>query len=317
MAKKRIQHEIKIIIILAILSVVFFGLTFGIKAIQSHQNDETQALIDKATMAKGPKIVEVTDDNGSFTLSKTDGAWSCDVDPELPISTLKITMMRTILKYFEPVRVITDAGDRWAEFGLNHPHRIMTLTSEDEKNTYLIGNYNPVLDEYYMALEGEDAVFMMSRADMNDFDLDILGYVSDPEITGLEAKDLASIKVETKDENYMVEVSGSTYTVNTGIETFVANQYAAPNILTTFSSSAYLCVEHKAGAEELAQYGLDDPEYKVTFTDTEGKTYLMQASAAEDGRYYARENESGVIYRIEERTYTSLVERVKTETLRG
>ena len=156
MAKKRVQHEIKIIVILAVLSVIFYGLAFGIKAIQSHQSDETQAYIDKATMLKTFQKIQVENSEEPFVLAKKDGTWYCEADDELAISNLRITMMRTVLKYFAPSRVMTDCASNWADFGLDKPQSIITLTSGDKENTYLVGNYNPVLDQYYMALKGDD-----------------------------------------------------------------------------------------------------------------------------------------------------------------
>ncbi len=317
MAKKRVQHEIRIIILLAILSVVFFGLTFGIKAIQSHKTDETQILIDNATMLAAPHTVEVVDPIEPFTLKKTDRVWSCENDPEINVSSLKITMMRTVMKYFQPIRVIEDAKDKWSEFGLDHPQRVVRLISDEKTNTYLVGDYNPILDEYYLALDGDDTVFLMSSSDMKDFNLSLLGYVKEPDAAELEAKDLAAIKVETKEVSYNITNNGGKFVVDTGVETFDAGQYVTLNILTTFTSNAYLCVAHKATPEVLKACGLDDPEYKVTFTDIEGNSYCLSASVGEDGKYYARENEKGIIYRIEERSYNNLVERVKLDTLRG
>ena len=318
MAKKREQHEIKIIIILAILSVIIFGLTFGIRAIQAHQQDATQVYIDNATMTQAPYSLEVTDDTEPFTLTKTDKTWSCENDPEIRVSSLRITMMRTVLKYFQPVRIITDAEDRWSEFGLDHPQRVMTLTSDEKKNTYLIGDYNPILDEYYMVLEGQDdVVFLMSSEDMKDFNLALLGYVNQPEAADLESKDLRAIRVKTPEESFDIDMSSGNYKVDTGSETFEAGQYLVLNILSTFTSNTYRCVGHQVTDAELAQYDLADPEYTVTFTDKDGKEYLMDVSAADDGKYYARENRNGVVYQIEPRTYENLIERTRTETLKG
>ena len=317
MDKKREQHEIKIIIILVILSIVFYGLTFGIKAIKSHQSDDIQEYIDRATMTESSTKVEVTDDIEPFTLEKIDNKWQCLEDDEFYVSTLSITMMRTVLKYFTPERVILDAGDRWSEFGLDHPHRVMTLTSGEKCNTYLIGDYNPVLGEYYMAMEGDDAVYLMSKEDMESFDLPLLGYANDPAASQLQGDDIAHIRVRSASDKYDISVDGKTYTVNTGLETFTASQYDAMNILTTFSSNTYTCAAHNVSGDGFKKYGLDDPEAVVTFTDLDGKDYELRVSVGEDGGYYMNENGSGMIYTLMEDKYEKLFERIKVDSLRG
>ena len=317
MAKKRVQHEIKIIVILAVLSVIFYGLTFGIKALESHQSDETQAYIDKATMLNTFQKIVVENGEEPYALEKKEGTWYCKADDELTISNLRITMMRTVLKYFAPSRVITDGSSNWAEFGLDKPQSIITLTSNDKENTYLVGNYNPVLNQYYMALKGEDAVFMVEAKDMEDLNQTLLGLVHEPDVVSLKSENVALIKVSSSDDNYTIEVEGGKYMVKTGLETFEANPYAASSILTTFTSNAYSCVAHQIEEKDLEAYGLDKPEIKVTFTDTKGEDRIMSIGTAEDGKHYIRQNDSRIIYRFEERSYTGLLSRKQLQALKG
>lgn len=317
MAKKRVQHEIKIIVILAVLSVIFFGLAFGIKAIQSHQSDETQAYIDKATMLKTFQKIQVENSEEPFVLAKKEGTWYCEADDELAISNLRITMMRTVLKYFKPSRVITDCSANWADFGLDKPQSIITLASADKENTYLVGNYNPVLDQYYMALKGDDVVFMVEAKDMEDLNQTLLGLAHEPDVVSLKSENLAAIKVSSSDDNYTIEAENGKYMVKTGLETFEANQYSATSLLTTFTSNSYRCVAHQIEEKDLGEYALDKPEIKVTFTDKEGKDHIMSIGTTEDGKHYVRQNDSRIIYSFEERSYTGLLSRKQLQALKG
>ena len=140
MANKRIKHEMKMIAVLAILSVVFFALTFGIKTAEKSKTDVEKEYIDQATMADLPVVMEITSGDESFTLVRENSTWHIDGKDDVPVSDLKVTETRTVAKYFAPGRVLTEQGENLGKFGLTSPQAKVKMKAQNSEITYLIGD---------------------------------------------------------------------------------------------------------------------------------------------------------------------------------
>ena len=318
MAKKRIQHEIRLIIILAVLSAIFFGLAFGIRAMESHKEDENSKYTEMAVMTELPGRVEVTDSIEHFILESEKGSWYYTENRDIPISDFKVTETRTAAKYFSPGRIITDCRDKWQDFGLEDPQCITRLRAENEDITYLIGNFNPVTNEYYVAVEGSDIVYMIAKRDGESLSKNIFEYVDYPEITNAVFSNIQGIRVETGEGTYNINLENGRYMVSTPEEAFEIDQSKVMAIFNCFTTSGdYSCVEYDAGETVLREYGLDEPAVKVFFTEGDnGAEYDMFVGCGSDGGYYICGNAKNIIYSFEESAFGTLMDDIKVSNLR-
>ncbi|MBR5739998.1 MAG: DUF4340 domain-containing protein, partial [Firmicutes bacterium] len=238
MANKRIQRERKLIIVLAALSVFFFALTFGIKALENRDVDLDQVYIDEASMTDYLSRLELTDSTGHYVLINQDGAWHLEGHDEVPISDLRITETRSVAKYLAPGRILTGQGDNLAAFGLDEPQALVKMVSASGEKTYLVGDYNPVTNEYYVALEGSDTVFLLPRVDGDSLKKAIVRYVDDPPVSDLVFSDLGEIRVSQGGRSYVISFSDGKYTVTNDEGTFEAEHAQVMELFNCFTYSA-------------------------------------------------------------------------------
>ncbi|MBR6473631.1 MAG: DUF4340 domain-containing protein [Firmicutes bacterium] len=312
MAKQRIQSEIRLIIILAILSAVFFGLYFGISAISGHKEDNTQVLIDKAVMDEIPVSIEVMREDGSFELLKKDTGWLLDEDPELPISNLRVTEIRTVLKYFSAGRIIEDAGSMFGTFGLDKPEATVKLTAEGKEKTYLVGDYNPVTAEYYVSLENDDTVYLIPGTDGASLIRPLKDYVDDPAVSGLSISEIAGLRIEKGSFTADIDYEDSRYVVSTMMSSYETSRQTVMQILDCFAQGAYRCVAIDPSKEEVVGYGLDDPEISISFVRLDNEEYDLKIGEDRDGNCYICQNGTKVIYSFDRQRFDTLAETIET-----
>lgn len=318
MAKKRIQHETRLIIILAVLSVIFLGLFFGIKSAENHKNDEDKAYIDMAVMEDFPSSIEVTNKDMPFTLQSEKSEWHFLGKEEIPVDDLKVTGTRSVIKYFTAGRILKDAKDHWADFGLSNPQCKLKVTAGDKTNTYLIGDFNPVTGEYYAALEGGDVVYMIPKADGESLSMTLLDYVADPAITGAEFNRITGMRIEAGDTVYNVDVEGGRYMVRTQEEGFETSQAGVMSIFNCFTARDYNCVDIDADEAELKAYGLDSPEITVMIKEgNEAAEYDMYVGKGTDGIFYITSGDRSIVYAFDSDIAEALKENIKIANLKG
>ena len=312
MAKKRIQREIRLIIILAVLSVIFFGLTFGIKAFESHREDAEQPYIDQAVMADLPDHVEVTEGSEHFVLVSEKGEWYLEENKDVPIDGLQVTDTRSVSKYFAPGRVLTGQKDNLKTFGLADPQAKVTLSNAGSSITYLIGNFNPVTNEYYVALEGGDTVYMIPKKDGISLKKPLTDYVAQPEITKASFNDINVIMAKSPDTAYIIAADGGRYLVQTANGTYEIDQAKAMEIFNSFTfSTDYRCVNYDCTEEDLKGYGLDDPAVHVRFMmASDGSEIGLKVAEGADGVHYITDDAGKIVYSISDDDYNEMTEKI-------
>jgi len=163
MAERRRLYEIKLIIVLAIISALLFGLFFGGKAlINAKEAREGDAL--KSAQLTGTAIsVEISSPEENFTLQRDGIDWSCEQHPDANLRNASCGIFADIMINFSAERVLDDSKDMFTEFGFTDDARHITLTTTDGTKEYIIGNYNTALDQYYITYVGTDKAFLISR----------------------------------------------------------------------------------------------------------------------------------------------------------
>ena len=88
-----------------------------------------------------------------------DEQWVCDNDPELKLNTSKITTMLgciTSITASEKFDADTDVSD----FGFDTPQNTITMTTDDNTYTIVVGAKNAMLSQYYIKVN--DDVYLSS-----------------------------------------------------------------------------------------------------------------------------------------------------------
>ena len=108
-----------------------------------------------------------TDSTEESDASETeDVQWVCDNDPELKLNTSKITTMLgciTSITASEKFDADTDVSD----FGFDTPQNTITMTTDDNTYTIVVGAKNAMLSQYYIKVN--DDVYLSSTTIPSQF----------------------------------------------------------------------------------------------------------------------------------------------------
>ena len=103
---------------------------------------------------------------GSESSETEDEQWVCDNDPELKLNTSKITTMLgciTSITASEKFDADTDVSD----FGFDTPQNTITMTTDDNTYTIVVGAKNAMLSQYYVKVN--DDVYLSSTTIPSQF----------------------------------------------------------------------------------------------------------------------------------------------------
>ena len=116
--------------------------------------------IEDSTEKSEESISSGTDSTEESESSETeDVQWVCDNDPELKLNTSKITTMLgciTSITASEKFDADTDVSD----FGFDTPQNTITMTTDDNTYTIVVGAKNAMLSQYYIKVN--DDVYLSS-----------------------------------------------------------------------------------------------------------------------------------------------------------
>ena len=97
-----------------------------------------------------------------LTVAKTDGEWTWDGDISLTLDTSQIDAMLDAVTGLTAESEITD-GEDLAQYGLENPSGIITLTTADGTTTLQLGDKNAVTGQYYLKVAESDKIYLVSR----------------------------------------------------------------------------------------------------------------------------------------------------------
>ncbi len=255
--------------ILAGVLVVAALATFGVLHYQERQEeiantDEIILSVDVDSVTALSWSVADAD----FSFQNDDGSWTYDGDADFPVDP---EQMDVLLSYFTKMGAdfIIENPDDLAQYGLDDPTCSIEITSGDETQTVLLGDYSTMDSQRYVSI-GDGNVYLVASDPLAAFDVDLSAFIDNDDIPGFGDVDSISIDgVDNYEIVYQKYSEDSTDTYNSEdvyfkkdgddlspLDTEKVDQYLSA--LSGMSQDTY--VTYKATDEELATYGLDDPE---------------------------------------------------------
>lgn len=329
----------RIYILLGVLAVVCAA-AFAVLQYQERQEiientDEIILEVDSSTVQSLSWTYE------SETLSfHRDGAWRYDEDEAFPVDGEKMDELLETFQAFGAAFIIHDATD-FAQYGLDDPVCTISLSTEDASYEIQLGDYSTMDAQRYVSI-GDGNVYLVQEDPLDAFNVELsdlidndetpdFGQVASIQFTGADSYQVVyqedSSYARCADDVYFREQDGTYLPLDTSL----VNSYLSG--ITGLNLTDYMT--YSAGEEDLAAYGLDDPELTVSVTYTpeadedsgesgESVVFTLSISrdpaernAAEDGdsgeedaadiTAYARVGQSEIIYQITGAQYQSLM----------
>lgn len=118
------------------------------------------------SISSGTDSTEGSESSETESSETEDVQWVCDNDPELKLNTSKITTMLgciTSITASEKFDADTDVSD----FGFDTPQNTITMTTDDNTYTIVVGAKNAMLSQYYIKVN--DDVYLSSTSIPSQF----------------------------------------------------------------------------------------------------------------------------------------------------
>ncbi len=294
-----------------ILGIVILVLVVGYVAIQIYDPEAgspmgTPAPAYAMYQAEMDDILRLTVTNGdvAYSVSRGNGPWVLNDDPNLEISQEKVNTLLYLCANVSAVEPVENPGEP-AAYGLDVPMRSVTLTKKDgTEDRILIGNTAPDGLNCYAMVEGEDKIYMKNGASCSNmicpaedlFDL-ALYTVASEEITGITIarKNARTIEL-TKNPAEEVDGENSYEWEMLAPVVKTANEFAiAEKLLTTVNSVTASAVVF--APEQGEDYGFSAPEASFTVKAGE-QEYTVMVGKTEGDLSYVKLSGRNLIYRL-------------------
>lgn len=327
----------KRLLILAVVLLVACGAAFA--ALNWQQRQERIAVSGEEVLTIDPDSVRsLAWTYGETSLAFTrdgEGNWSYDADAAFPVDPAAMEELLAPFAPFSAAFVIDEVEDE-GQYGLDDPACSITLVTEDQTWEIRLGDTSAVDGQRYVSF-GAGTVYLAASDPLEQYDATLRSCILNDtvpdwdQVTGLTFSGAEDYEIFWQEDGsayscceedaYFTDRGGDTLPLDTGrVEDYLS-------ALSTLGLSNY--VTYNATQEELAQYGLDDPELTVavdyagedadgeetsgTFTlhlsrDPEELAQAEEAAGDEEETItaYARVEDSPIVYSITSLEYTDL-----------
>lgn len=272
--------------------------------------------------AKVTALAWETEDN-SFAFHR-DGDWVYDADEAFPVSETAMDELLGEFQSFGAAFVIEEVTD-YSPYGLDEPVCTITLTTEDETRTVKLGGYSTMDSQRYVDL-GDGNVYLAVNDPLDVYDVELKDLIANDETPYFDT--VSQIRFSGA-ADYTVDYTEDGGSICDDDVYFTADgrPLATDRVSSYLSKLRYLgltdYVTYNVTDDELADYGLADPELSVSIDyDDDGTagTFVLHVSrdpaelAAEEDddddetvTAYARVGESQIVYRLSESDYKALM----------
>lgn len=325
----------RLMILLGVLVVACVA-TFALSRYEAHQEQIQNS--DEVVLELDSDAVQSLSweyDSRTLAFHKEEDGWLYDDDAAFPVDEDKIAEMLGRFEEFGVSFIIEDAEDL-GQYGLDDPLCTITIATEDETYTILLGDYSQMDEERYVSI-GDGNVYLVQSDPLDDFDAVLSEMIDNDETPSIEQADSIAFSGVADYEITYEEGSDATYCAD---DVYFTQQDGETVPLDTSQVDSYLqaiddldltnYMTYKATEQDLQTYGLDDPELTVqvdyTEEDDDGNetqnSFVLHISRDPEEREkaqedetdedeeitaYARVGESQILYKITQEEYYALI----------
>lgn len=251
-----------------------------------------------------------------------DETWIYDDDEAFPVDDGKISQMLEQFEAFGVSFIIEEVED-YGQYGLDTPICTITFTTEEETYAVKLGNFSNMDQKRYVDI-GDGNVYLVSNDPLEQFDAvlsDVIDHDEMPDfdqVTAISFTGTENYSVTYEEESTKSYSAEDVYFTQDGqpLDTALVEDYL--DTISSLNATDY--VTYNATEEELASFGLDEPELTVTVDYTYeneeeeevSETFVLNISrdpeevaAAEESEEeddeitaYIRVGESQIVYRV-------------------
>lgn len=170
---KKQQRQFIIICVILILGIAAY---FGARSYNKNQEEkelaEEEASVIRIASIDSTDVTEFTYslDGTNLNFFKDGDDWKYQGDESIDIDESGITTMLSALSDLTAADQIEEGEyESLEDYGLEEPSGTITVTTEQETIVFQMGDYNELLKQYYLKIEGDPRIFLMESNLSNSF----------------------------------------------------------------------------------------------------------------------------------------------------
>lgn len=333
----------RIYALLGVLAVVCIVTVFVVKHEEKQENIRNSGEVVLEVDADSVQSISWENESDSLSFHKED-SWFYDDDTAFPVNEEKINELIGQFDAFTAAFIIEEVSD-YSQYGLDDPVCTIELVTDETTYEITLGDYSAMDSQRYVSI-GDGNVYLATNDPLDYFDATLSDMILNDETPSFDH--VESIDFKGSDSYHVVyreytEDSPYTYCEDDvyfkengeellPLDTSLVNSYLSS--ITYLDLSDYMT--YNAGEEDLAAYGLDDPELTVTVqytpdeedsSEATSQTFTISISRDPEERQkaesttdnsdseddeeevtaYARIGDSKIIYKISSGSYESLM----------
>lgn len=293
---RNVKFVINIVVVILVIGLLAGGVYFltrqgeGDSLGEMYTDDQEVKIFSYA--ADELTGADVTNKYGSYSLTKGEGGWSMAGFEGV---TLKATALDTLVYTFQNVTSegrVAENPDNLADFGLDSPSAVLSLTTTSGGRTFYIGSETPDGSGSYFNTDASADVYVMKSYMVDVINLVAKDYAD--LAPALVAGDLTAVAIDGPGGRLAVEMNPagpkdqysllSYWSVTSPVRRSASNSDVTDKLLTPITEiesgvSGILPITD----ENMASTGLSAPEYTVS-VNTKGGTVTYKV-APSDGTY--------------------------------
>ena len=243
----------------------------------------------------------------TLTFVKQEGSWIYEADPAFPLDEKKITAMLDTLASLSATKTI-DGGVSAQSYGLASP-----LCRVEAGSMELRIGSDAAMDGGRYFSTGDGKVYITADDILTPFRYSLLELVKQETAPAMETLETVTLERKGKEPLIIQNRQGENLCYSPDYIWFVGTTpLDTENTETLIRHGTDMtwegCAEYKA--EDLSLFGLEDPTLRLTirYSQPERGTYTLEVGTAVSGQYYARMNDSRVIYWMDAEDVNALLE---------
>ena len=325
--EKSMKRFRNLVILLAVFFVVILGIVLT-KTITRHQ--DSLKTVDKEILAVSVDDltgVEWTNNEATIAFVQEDGVWKDSEDAAFPVNQDQIGEFLDQFASVHASFIISDVAD-FDQYGLASPSASITFTTAEGTTTMSFGDYSVMDSKRYVTL-GDEYVYLIDTDLMEAAETERDEFMQHDDIPTFTTLDTFTVSganelsiLYTEEDTY--EYSGVYYYFLKENDNYLALEGSEVRsliaVLTGLDLTDY--VTYTASADDLSEYGLDNPAITVVISGRENSTedditsvtvYVGAVATSEtddDGNTlynaYVRVGDSEIVYAADSDVYTDL-----------
>ena len=185
--EKQKKQLLVLLVLLILLILAYIGISFYNTSKEEEKAEQAEAETIHVTSLSVSDITEFSYvlDGETLSFTKNGSDWSYDADQSIDIDE---DVLETLLEKAADITSTEEVTeyDNLADFGLEEPANVISLTTEEATTTIYVGSENEVTGDYYLMLADGDTIYVVDSTVATGFNKTIEDLTAEPEDTETE-----------------------------------------------------------------------------------------------------------------------------------